>query len=267
MPTIIDVVLDHEYTDNYNIHHFFFTRSVNGLKVSNQNAAVHIDSTAGTVVYFSASFSLQSNFVRRNIPMQTNMILCESEVVRIAENLLGISKDPTNSTLGYIEVPGRLVYAYTFQLRDKPQNLWFQVSVDAQTGFIIITNYAGELVQVIDYTSHASYQGIILPNTSPLDGFGVVTNPADKLASPRGWNSDGTTNWTNTQGNNVDVRISSNRAQGDANLNFLSSWNAALSPRAAVDQDASMKSIFYVLNTVHDILYQFGFDEKGILLQ
>ena len=91
-----------------------------------------------------------------------------------------------------------------------------------------------------------------------------MTNPADKLASPRGWNSDGITNWTNTQGNNVDVHVSSNRAQGDANLNFLSSWNAALSPRTAVDQDASMKSIFYVLNTVHDILYQFGFDEKGI---
>jgi extracellular elastinolytic metalloproteinase len=50
-------------------------------------------------------------------------------------------------------------------------------------------------------------------------------------------------------------------AQGDSLLNFRSAWNGALAPTVASNQDASSKSLFTVLNTVHDILYQFGFNE------
>jgi extracellular elastinolytic metalloproteinase len=44
-------------------------------------------------------------------------------------------------------------------------------------------------------------------------------------------------------------------------LNFRSTWNGALAPNVASNKDASLKSLFTLLNTVHDILYQFGFNE------
>ena len=42
-----------------------------------------------------------------------------------------------------------------------------------------------------------------MPNESPSHGaFSLVTNPADAVASPRGWHTTGTTSYTVTRGNN-----------------------------------------------------------------
>jgi hypothetical protein len=138
-----DLVLDHSYVDSYNVNHFYFTRVVNRRPVAKQNAAVHI--SEGQVVYvfaanskFSASFSLTSSFQRR-APIISNLILCESEAIRIAETLLDIPKDNETSVLGYLETPGGIVDAYTFQLRDDANSRWFQVSINAQSGMFRIT--------------------------------------------------------------------------------------------------------------------------------
>lgn len=37
-----DLLLDRDYIDNYGIEHFYFTRTIRGIIVANQNAAVHV---------------------------------------------------------------------------------------------------------------------------------------------------------------------------------------------------------------------------------
>jgi extracellular elastinolytic metalloproteinase len=251
----LDVILDHEYKDCTNAHHFFFSRIINSIKVSNQNAVVHIDSISQSVLYYTSSFSLVNPLARRNTILNSDIIVCESEAIKMAEELLGIKKNNIVPTLSYIEFPTGLIYAHNFQLQDDTQSLWLQVTVDTQTG---------KMVQVVDYTSHASYQAIILPSATPLDGFRTVTNPADSLASPFGWNSDGAKTFLDVQGNNVQVLVGQTLAKGDVFLNFKSQWNKALKPSDTINQAASSISIFYLLNTVHDILYHFGFNEEGI---
>lgn len=121
----------------------------------------------------------------------------------------------------------------------------------------------GSIVQAVDYISHASYQAIILPNSVPTDGFGIVRDPANLVASPSGWNSDGVTTWPDTQGNNLEVNVGSTRALGGPNLTFTSTWTASSQPGTAGNRDASSVNLFYILNTLHDIVYQFGFNEQG----
>jgi extracellular elastinolytic metalloproteinase len=61
----------------------------------------------------------------------------------------------------------------------------------------------GQIVEVVDYVHKASYEVIELPHRSPLDGFSVVVDPMDIVASPLGWHNDKNSNYTTTQGNNV----------------------------------------------------------------
>lgn len=261
-----DVVLDRSYIDEFNVNHLYFSRMIDGLVVSNQNAAVHILDgifilISGAVTYLTSSFSLSTNFARRETPIQRSVIICESQAVKIAEDMVGVQKDEFNTTLGYVQSAAGLVYAYTFQLRSDVTGQWFQVSVNAQTGKITLMK--GMLVQAIDYTAHATYRALILPNSIPVEGFQSVVNPFNAAASPFGWNSDGRTTWTNTQGNNLQVAIGTTLANGNANLLFDSAWNSAQVPTSTANRDASSKSLFYVLNMVHDIAYQFGFTERG----
>ena len=146
-------------------------------------------------------------------------------------------------------------------MRSDADMKWLKVYVDAQTG--ILTLIAGQLVQVVDYTSHASYNAVPLPNTTPLSGFRTVFNPASIAASPSGWNSNGVNTYQTTQGNNINAAIGTNRGTSDSLFNFKSNWNPLESPSSPANQQASLVHVFYLLNTVHDIMYQFGFTPKA----
>jgi extracellular elastinolytic metalloproteinase len=90
-----------------------------------------------------------------------------------------------------------------------------------------------------------------------LEGFEVATNPENSKASPNGWSTG-----TSTIGNNVDSRIGSQRVDGGASKNFDAQWDATLAPSAAANKVAAIVNNFYVSNMVHDITYQYGFDEQ-----
>jgi hypothetical protein len=106
---------------------------------------VHIKQ--GTVIYYTSSFVLGSSFTgSSSVPdvkandgtlfrRGSNSIICESEAVRIGEELLGIKKDNVPILLRFVQGPNGLVYAYTFQVRNDTNTQWFQVSVNAMTGF------------------------------------------------------------------------------------------------------------------------------------
>ncbi|QQX75632.1 MULTISPECIES: M36 family metallopeptidase [Aequorivita] len=121
----------------------------------------------------------------------------------------------------------------------------------------------------------ASYRVYAMPVENPNYGTRtLVTNPENLTASPFGWhdtNGDDTPEFTNTRGNNVD-------AYDDDNANNNPDGKYAFSPGgnlifdfplnttySAGDQseNAAITNLFYWTNIIHDVTYQYGFDEAS----
>ncbi len=114
----------------------------------------------------------------------------------------------------------------------------------------------------------------------------LISNPEDLTASPFGWHdTDGVagSEFTTTRGNNIDSHLDLNadnvvdansRAEGGAGLNFsfafddttFDAGSGRTIPRysgANPSLDAAVTNVFYWSNIIHDITYQYGFDEAS----
>ncbi len=131
--------------------------------------------------------------------------------------------------------------------------------------------------------TNAGYYVVKQPTESPNHGsFTLVTNPwlaagAGNNATTHGWHFDGTTNYDITRGNNVhaylDVANSNNPASAantplvsttpDPSLTFNFVPVLTQQPGIVVNRQAAVTNLFYWNNTIHDILYQYGFNEAS----
>jgi extracellular elastinolytic metalloproteinase len=245
-----ELQIQQSYQDEAGVTHLYAIHTINGVKVDNHNAAIHVKN--GQVLSFSTSFVKADSLTEPVLDTKPTWSL-ERAATKAAQ-LYGAPRDSHPASLVYIQVPsGNIVLAHQFQLRDDSQSKWLQVSVDAKNG---------QVIQVIDYVQQASYRAIKFPKGNPDQGFDTIVDPADLTASPQGWNSDGTTQYTVTRGNNVDSRIGSFRADGGSNLVFTHNWDEAQAPTTDENKKAAVINNFYVSNWVHDIAYQYGFTEK-----
>lgn len=113
------------------------------------------------------------------------------------------------------------------------------------------------------------YRVFELPLRNPADGTDqLVSNPDDANASPFGWhdtNGAAGAEYTITRGNNVYAYLdlcdtgSGNSPDGGSGLIFDFPFNLPQSPTNF--RDASAVNLFYLNNIIHDITYQYGFDE------
>lgn len=114
----------------------------------------------------------------------------------------------------------------------------------------------------------ATYNVFPFPLEGP--GFGprsLLTSPADPLASPFGWHdTDGKAGaeYTITRGNNVYVfngleQRPGYSPDGGASLRFDFPYDISRPPLS--NRDAAMTNLFYLNNAVHDVSFQYGFDE------
>ncbi len=126
-----------------------------------------------------------------------------------------------------------------------------------------------------------TYRVFALPLESPHDGPGLpsshtlLNNPANTVASPYGWHDiDGTPGheFNDTRGNNVFAQedvdandIGGFRPTGKNanNFNFDYTFNPAQGPFAGSNQPAEIVNLFYWNNIIHDVFYQYGFDEAS----
>ena len=198
------------HRDSAGVLHVYTRELVNNIPIDNRNAAIHIQNHQ--VVAISSSFT-KSKPVSPAAPVQR---LGLSEAVKIAEEKYSMKRDEHPATNVFIQAPDNsLIYGHQFQLRDDRAGKWIQVTVDAKTGAI---------VQAVDYVNDATFKVISLPNVDPTQGFKAISSPELTIASPSGWNSDGTTTYTDTQGNNVFSAISGKTAEGGKELDFSTNW-------------------------------------------
>ncbi|MCL4117593.1 UNVERIFIED_CONTAM: hypothetical protein GTU68_066761, partial [Idotea baltica] len=114
-----------------------------------------------------------------------------------------------------------------------------------------------------------TYNVYPLPIESPSHGArAVVSAPwtAAGLAGTLGWHNDGATNYTIARGNNVYAQEDLNAddvvgysPDGGATLDFNFPLNLNQAPSNYLDP--AITNLFYWNNIMHDIWYQYGFDE------
>lgn len=177
---------------------------------------------------------------------------------------------------------------------------WWNFIVDAGTGAIIkktswvdecviphdhtteteTVNFNTNLYDIPNYKEETSinsvsctncYEVFAMPVESPYFGSRtIVTDPADATASPFGWHdTDGVAGaeFTTTQGNNVSAFEAGDnpgyQPDGGADLHFIGYAFGQDYSLANQYEDAAITNLFYWNNIIHDVLYQYGFDEAS----
>jgi extracellular elastinolytic metalloproteinase len=140
-------------------------------------------------------------------------------------------------------------------------NNWWQGWVDAENA---------KVLAVENWVNDATYRVFEFPKEAPVDGPDTLAlNPEDAVASPLGWHDDGAIQFTDTRGNNVLAQEDTDnnnsggrRPDGGASLNFDFPLDLATQAPPAY-LDFAITNLFYWNNIVHDVLYQYGFDEAS----
>jgi uncharacterized repeat protein (TIGR01451 family) len=190
---------------------------------------------------------------------------------------------------------GKARLAWEMQLQPTNSEDWLSVRTDAVTGDVLAKNNftVSEHAQATQSTGGSyrvptqpasapataadpnSYLVYTLPKRNPFDGDRtLVTDPADSAASPYGWhdtNGQAGAEYTTTRGNNTftyaDLAAPDGFDAGDttydagSGLVFNPPIDLTQEPRAYTD--ATLTQLFYTTNTLHDILYHYGFDEAS----
>ncbi len=154
-------------------------------------------------------------------------------------------------------------------------------NLDKLTGFYNVNfdksaNFSPSIV------NGASYRVVPFPAEAPLHTGGtpnLVTNPwtlAPGNATSLKWHSNGTTDWTYTRGNNVwAYHDRTNANAGDPTrsaqstttpdpltFDFVPDFTVAPTQTTPVqNQQFNITNLFYWNNIIHDLVYQYGFDE------
>ncbi len=187
----------------------------------------------------------------------------------------------------------RLAWDLSIYLRDASH--YYSVRIDAMTGDLLETMDWVSQCNLPDFSANhthratkgesilfenneesvtktlggSQYRVFALPLKNPDDGPDTVVNsPDNATASPFGWhdtNGAAGAEFTITRGNNAYAYLdlcdtnSGGSPDGGAPLNFDFPFNLPQSP--ANFRDASTVNLFYWNNIIHDVMYQYGFDE------
>ncbi len=153
----------------------------------------------------------------------------------------------------------RLVWNFSAKTVDR--NHHYDATVDAVTGQVLTR---------FDWVSSGTYRVYEQPVEDPTDaspappgdGRTLVVNPEDSSASPNGWFSGGTMDGNNVHAcpdvdaNNV---CDSNPQCTGTTCDFANNLTGL--PASYIP--AAVTNLFYWNNLIHDIQYQYGFDEAG----
>ncbi|NEN22631.1 PKD domain-containing protein [Cryomorpha ignava] len=199
------------------------------------------------------------------------------------------------SELVYFMTPEKeLKLAWSFDCELPNRKHWYHYFVDAIDGKLLqkidwqtsckIEHMAGSSTAAHNHSSHveaalpfspldgSGYRVFELPIESPNHGERTLAfQPADILASPFGWHDingvDGA-EYTITRGNNVYAYEDQNDANspgaspdGGADLLFDYTYDDGQLPENYVN--AATTNLFYLNNRIHDVLFNYGFDEAA----
>ena len=188
---------------------------------------------------------------------------------------------------------GKLIKVWDLSIYELSHNHWWSVRIDATTGKLLDKVDWGVSYQFEttgEHTAHSTkkmisketvlfpapppstdqYNVFAIPTESPNHGpRTLVVGPSDVVASPFGWHDDNGVDgpeYTNTRGNNVyayedinDANSPGYSPDGSATLNF--DFTLDINQPSSSYLDPAITNVFYMTNIMHDVWYQYGFDE------
>ncbi len=282
------VVRDRYVTQHNGVTHIYYQQRLDGIEVYNGLINVNV-ARDGSIISlgnrFAGDLAARANAESPTLTDQTAIVraaahfgLEPSELAPLAtEGGPSLRATFSDAALSRDEIPVELVYQ---PLEDGSVRLAWQTSlnmVDSPDYWNVrVDAVTGEVLEQNNSTSYDSYLVIPIPPFSDPDDSGgqaLVTDPADPIASPFGWHdTDGLpgAESTLTRGNNVNAQedIDNNNTggfspDGGPTLDFLPVWDAGMDPAAGANLDVSIVNLFYGNNVMHDLTFQYGFDEAG----
>ncbi|KAJ7696956.1 Fungalysin metallopeptidase-domain-containing protein [Mycena rosella] len=225
--------------------------------ISFANAVANIAFKDGKVVSFGNSFVNTST-----IAPSTPTIAIET-AISAAEQALDGTYNNIPTALEYLVQPDNSVsLIYVIQVQNQEKKTWYEAFVDA---------HSGKFVSSIDLVSNAVYRALPIFKQDLTEGFEFIENPQDPVSSPLGWHNDGTTATNDTSGNNAlvyfDQDTTNTTVQSAPGLVFNYTQDPDVSPSVKMNLDAARTNVFYILNTMHDIAYKYGFTEATFNFQ
>ncbi|KAJ7318948.1 Fungalysin metallopeptidase-domain-containing protein [Mycena albidolilacea] len=221
------------------------------------NAVANVAFKDGKVVSFGHSFVKPSALASFSPTVSVDAAISAAEVA-----LDGKHNDiPT--TLEYlVNEDNTASLVHVVQVQNPAQDTWYEAFVDA---------HSGKFISAIDFVSSAAYRVLPVYKEYLTEGFELLVDPQDPVSSPLGWHNDGTTTSNDTTGNNawvyLDGNITDTTPQSAPGMIFNYTQDPTLSPGAGMNSDAARTNVFYIINTVHDVWYKYGFTEAAFNFQ
>ncbi|MEM7541654.1 MAG: M36 family metallopeptidase [Pseudomonadota bacterium] len=285
-PDIADLAISNRYVDKHSgVTHLYFRQRLGGIDIEGASYSASVD-TQGRLI-------TEGDRLKRGLPANalaaTAARLSAAEAISSAAAHLQLSQSAAITTLtapagierrgvyrapdiSRNDIPAKLAYvqrgdafllAWNLVIRTPDGRDWWDMYVDAESGAVL---------RKINWMVRDSYNVVPLPFESPSESPRlVVLNAATATASPFGWhdtNGIAGAEFTDTRGNNVEAQEDSDandtggaRPDGGPSLIFNPPLNPQLQPSA--NQDAATANLFYWNNILHDVLYEYGFDEAA----
>lgn len=277
-------LLSDRYTDaDSGMTHLYLRQMFDGREVVNADLNASVTSR-GEIVQVSSTFVREPQFSDNAGPIF--VMSAEQAYFTLSERLgLGGEQEqeaagntPTivdltqTNNAGEGDVAAQLVYvptaeglelAWRISVSREDLGQWYDGFVDADSA---------DTLYVDERNAHATYEVFPAPLESPDAGSRTfVIDPSDPIASPWGWHdTNGVVGaeFQDTRGNNASVQedLDHNNAGGfrplgGAGLEFSFPLDVNLDPAAY--QAAAITNMFYWVNLLHDIHYQYGFTEAA----
>ncbi len=273
-----------------------FTFKNGELSVANINFVRNINSIKNAdVPHISAASALENVLDQLEIshePLRISESGSNSYVVEKAD--FALEDVPLNLAYFYHENSLKLVWELNVYPRGAQH--WWSIKVDALNGEILWKNdwvlhcdfgSCENSGHNHDFVSNANtksdecaggtakslsqYRVFAIPTESPNHGsHELVSNPHDLSASPFGWHdTDGNVGaeYTISRGNNVyayeDANDDDNPGYSPDGISGVFDFGYSVSQTANQNMDAAITNLFYMNNIMHDVYFQYGFDEAS----
>ncbi|WOH39058.1 M36 family metallopeptidase [Thalassotalea fonticola] len=256
---IAGMVVTNQYTSSHNgVTHIYFQQHYQGIGV--HNASININIAAdGSVINlgnrFMASIDTAVNSTLALVP-RGQAISAAAKSLGIDPNLGPISRNPIQTKLVYQPVAKNMLrLAWDMEIYELDAKNWWSMRVDAINGAVLDRK---------NYVAHEVYEIYPVPLESPNHGV------RDYLSMPIGTS----TTWVSdqcTSGNNVDAYLDTDNSNSPTGGNNARACNSGLDFSFSLElfqepnqyQDAAVTNLFYWNNIIHDVFYQYGFDENS----